>query len=200
MVVVHIDTIHGDMLVTNMKPELGQGIDETLPVAEVVARYPDTWKLTLSQRQGRAVYRAESKHGTRIVDAETGSELPPVNAIEAASIARYHHAADATVSAVSRIESDPPTEIQFARLPLWRVDFDDAWGSSFYIDPTTGDFVTRRHTLWRVFDFLWMLHIMDYEERDNVNNILLQGATMMALLFALSGLWLLYFRFRPRRR
>jgi uncharacterized iron-regulated membrane protein len=200
MVVVHIDTIHGDMLVTNMKPELGLGRDETLPVAEVVARYPDTWKLTLSQRQGRAVYRAESKHGTRIVDAETGSELPPVNAIEAASIARYHHATDAAVSAVSRIESDPPTEIQFASLPLWRVDFDDAWGSSFYIDPTTGDFVTRRHTLWRVFDFLWMLHIMDYEERDNVNNTLLQGATMMALLFALSGLWLLYFRFRPRRR
>lgn len=200
MVTVHIDTIHGDMLVANMKPALGQGIDRALPVAEVIDRYPDTWKLTLGQRQGRALYRAESKYGTRMIDAETGTELPPVNANEAANIARYHYSEDAVVSAVSRIESDPPTEIQFARLPLWRVDFDDAWGSSFYIDPATGDFITRRHTLWRVFDFLWMLHIMDYEERDNVNNTLLQVATMMALLFALSGLWLLYFRFRPRHR
>ncbi len=40
---------------------------------------------------------------------------------------------------------------------------------------------------------------MDYDERDNVNNTLLRGATILALMFALSGLWLLYFRFRPRR-
>jgi hypothetical protein len=199
MVVVHIDTIHGDMLVANMKQDLGSAVDAALPVAELIALYPATWNLTLRQRADRPIYVAQSKHGTHIIDAVTGVELPLVDNAEAAAIARFHHVDDADVSAVSWIDADPPTEIQFASLPLWRVDFDDAWGSSFYIEPVTGNFVSRRHTLWRVFDFLWMLHIMDYDERDDVNNNLLRGSAILALIFALSGLWLLYFRFRPRR-
>lgn len=200
MVSVHIDTIHGDMLIANMQQDLGEGVNAALPVAELIARYPDTQKLTLKRRASQLVYVIENKRGMRIVDASTGTALPAVSESEAASIAAFHYAGEASIKAVTRIESNPPTEIQFASLPLWRIDFDDAWGSSFYIDPATGRFVTRRHTLWRVFDFLWMLHIMDYDERDNVNNNLLRGATIAALMFALSGLWLLYFRFRPRRR
>ncbi len=199
MVSVHIDTIHGDMLIANMQQDLGQDVSTALPVAELIARYPDTQKLTLKRRASRLVYVIESKRSIRIVSAETGAALPPVSESEAGSIAAFHYAGDASVKAITRIDSNPPTEIQFAPLPLWRVDFDDVWGSSFYIDPATGRFVTRRHTLWRIFDFLWMLHIMDYDERDNVNNNLLRGATIVALVFALSGLWLLYFRFRRRR-
>jgi hypothetical protein len=60
--------------------------------------------------------------------------------------------------------------------------------------------VSRRHELWRIFDFLWMLHIMDYETRDNVNNWLLRGFTLLAFTTALSGTWLLWFAFPRRRR
>ncbi len=59
--------------------------------------------------------------------------------------------------------------------------------------------MTRRHELWRVFDFVWMLHIMDYDTRENVNNPLLRVFTWAAALMALSGAWLLLFSF-PRRR
>jgi hypothetical protein len=60
--------------------------------------------------------------------------------------------------------------------------------------------VTRRHRFWRWFDFLFMLHIMDYETRENVNNPLLRGATVLAATTAVSGLWLLYFSFRHKLR
>jgi hypothetical protein len=49
-----------------------------------------------------------------------------------------------------------------------------------------------------VFDFLWMLHIMDYEQRSNVNNTLLRVASTVGLLFMLSGVWLLFYSFRRR--
>jgi hypothetical protein len=65
--------------------------------------------------------------------------------------------------------------------------------------PFPGELVTRRHELWRVFDFAWMLHIMDYKTRDNVNNWLLRGFTLAALALALSGAWLLFYAF-PRRK
>jgi hypothetical protein len=67
------------------------------------------------------------------------------------------------------------------------------------LSPATGELVSRRHELWRIFDFVWMLHIMDYETRDNVNNWLLRPFTWGALLMALSGVWLLLYSFPWRR-
>ena len=67
-----------------------------------------------------------------------------------------------------------------------------------YFSPDTGELLARRHNLWRGFDFLWMLHIMDYETRDDVNNLLLRAASVTGLLFALAGIWLLFYSFRRR--
>ena len=58
--------------------------------------------------------------------------------------------------------------------------------------------LARRTTRWRVFDFLWMLHIMDYDEREDFNHPLLVSASLIALLAALSGVGLYFFRFRKR--
>ena len=68
------------------------------------------------------------------------------------------------------------------------------------MDPGSGHFITRRHTLWRVFDFLWMLHIMDYETREDINTLLLTAATISGLLLFGLGVWVLYFSFGFGRR
>ena len=60
--------------------------------------------------------------------------------------------------------------------------------------------MAERHDLWRIFDFVWMFHIMDYEAREDVNNILLRVATWMAVATSLTGAWLLLYSFRRRRR
>jgi hypothetical protein len=49
-----------------------------------------------------------------------------------------------------------------------------------------------RNQKWRVFDFLWMLHTMDYESRDNFGNVLLRTFSIFGLVTVLSG-FLLYF-------
>jgi uncharacterized iron-regulated membrane protein len=59
-----------------------------------------------------------------------------------------------------------------------------------------------RNDKWRVFDFLWMLHTMDYNGRDNFGNILLRAFSIFGLVTVLSG-FLLYFtsskRFRKKQ-
>ena len=40
---------------------------------------------------------------------------------------------------------------------------------TYYISATTGSVLERRNDTWRWWDFFWMLHIMDYDERENVN-------------------------------
>jgi hypothetical protein len=44
-----------------------------------------------------------------------------------------------------------------------------------------------------------MFHIMDYENRTDVNNLLLRIAAIAGLGFALSGAWLLFYSFSTRR-
>lgn len=70
---------------------------------------------------------------------------------------------------------------------------------TLYLSPATGELISRRHALWRVFDFAWMLHIMDYDERTDVNNPLLRVATWSAFAMALTGAWLLIWSFQRRK-
>lgn len=114
-------------------------------------------------------------------------------------IVSYHYAGNGVISDVELLENDPPGEARSFPVPLWRVNFDDAWGSSFYIDPQSGRFINRRHTLWRVFDFMFMLHVMDYEAREDVNNTLLRIFSVAGVVLGLSGVWLLFYSFNRRQ-
>ena len=147
---------------------------------------------------GRPVYLVSGQN-TMLLDANSGRQLSPLDAESAAEIASYHYAGEGEISHVELLESDPPTELQAQSLPLWRVDFDDVWNSTFYIDPYTSEFTTRRHTLWRVFDFLWMLHVMDYDERADINNTVLRVFSVLGTFLGLTGVWMLYFSFRKNR-
>jgi hypothetical protein len=66
---------------------------------------------------------------------------------------------------------------------VWRADFEDSRHTSLYFSAADGRLVAARNGSWRIFDFFWMLHTMDYRGRDNFNNPLV-------ILFATGGLWL----------
>jgi uncharacterized iron-regulated membrane protein len=198
MVVVNIDIIHGDMLVKNMTRNIDTDISLVLSMDQVVQRHPDARNVTLKTLINKPVYLVEGAGESMLLDANTGEQLSPLDEETALQIARDHYAGEAEISRVESIVSDPPGEIRFMPLPVWRVDFDDAWGSSFYIDPRSGRFSSRRHSLWRVFDFLWMLHIMDYDEREVVNTTQLRVFSIVGVVLGISGVWLLFYSFRRR--
>ena len=71
---------------------------------------------------------------------------------------------------------------------------------NLYIDPVNGEVLSRRSRKWRIFDFFWMLHIMDYGEREDFHHPLLTAAALLAVLSALSGILLWGYRIFRRRR
>ena len=73
-------------------------------------------------------------------------------------------------------------------LPAWRVDFEDGAGRSLYVAADTGAVTARRSTLWRVYDFLWGLHIMDWRGHENFNSPLLIIATALGLIVLVTGI------------
>ena len=79
-------------------------------------------------------------------------------------------------------------EYRGRQLPLWRAYSADNPSLRVYIDPRSGDIVAIRNLAWRAWDFLWMLHIMDYDDRDDIGTWLLKLFSVMALLTAIAGI------------
>ena len=100
---------------------------------------------------------------------------------------------------VQMLEHEVPMDVRGRAPPLWRADFDDWLQTTLYVHPDTGALVARRHRLWRWYDFLWMLHIMDYGERETPTGVVPRVATVLGAVTVVSGVWMLYFSFwRPR--
>jgi len=78
--------------------------------------------------------------------------------------------------------------------PVWQIEYDDGPKTRLYLDAETAELRAVRTKLWRVYDFMWMLHIMDYDTRDNFNSWCLKLASFLALLFAISGMALVAHR------
>lgn len=200
MVIVDLDFIHGDPLVKNMQQSVVPPTSTKLNIASLQARYPDATQIGLSPVMTKTFYKVTTADNRYLLDPESGEVVSPLAEKAASDLATFHFNGEASISSTTLISSNPPQEIASRQLPLWRVDFDDRFSTSFYIDPYSGQLVTRRHQFWRIFDFLWMLHIMDYEQRTNAHNLLLKVAEFTGLAFAGSGIWLLFYSFSGRRK
>ena len=69
---------------------------------------------------------------------------------------------------------------------------------SVYLNAYSGEIVAIRSLSWRLWDLMWGLHIMDWQERDNINNILLKLFSILALISSITGL-LLFFKMDIKR-
>jgi len=167
------------------------------------------WVLSKAQwvRQGGQLYwrlsgESEGKSFTRLLSVEDGRVQPMLSAAAVEQRAQWWLLSPVPAEAVEWVgEDDAVSEIRGRDLPLWRVRFAQPESLNLYLDPWTGEIVARRTDRWRVFDFLWMLHIMDFEEREDFNHPLLQIAAALGLIIALSGvlLWALTTRLFRRR-
>ncbi|MBS2012566.1 MAG: PepSY domain-containing protein [Deltaproteobacteria bacterium] len=133
------------------------------------------------------------------LDAAT-AEPKPVDADEAKATASADQPSSPAASSVERVERAPPIEYRDKPLPAWRVTLADGAGTVVYVDAVTGDVTARRNDTWRIYDFLWSLHIMAYRDREDFRHPLLIGAAGLATATALSGLVLWVTRVARRRR
>ena len=142
----------------------------------------------------------DSDKGTQLINARTGKAWQPIAEDTVRVAATRYYKGEGRIQAIKR-----PTQVpnEYRRPPpVWQVQFDDKPKTRLYLDADTAELRAVRTKLWRVYDFMWMLHIMDYKTRDNFDSWWLRLAAFLALLFAISGLFLVAHRvfLRPKRR
>lgn len=158
-----------------------------------VAEGPGIVSVTLRSLLGAPVYETANRYGqTMLFDAATGARLDPLPEETALAIAKAGFKGDTDRTEIAWI-TEPVIEHRGA-YPVWQVRMNDPGGTRLYVSPETGHIVARRNDIWRIYDFFWMLHILDFEERSDFNAPLVKGASAAGLVFVLSGLWLLFLR------
>jgi uncharacterized iron-regulated membrane protein len=133
-----------------------------------------------------------------VVDANTGSVTTRITEDQAVAIARADFEPDSGVTFVRYLDGDPPLEYRGGPMPVYQVQMDHPKQTRIYVSAVTGQVLKRRNEAWRWFDFFWMLHIMDYRQREDFNHPLLTTMSAMAILTSVSGIGLWWWR-RPWR-
>lgn len=146
--------------------------------------------VSLRQLGDRQVFEVLTPDGVRLFDAENG-RLINIGPAKARQIATSAYAGNGAVKSVTRLE-ELTLAVREHQLPIWRVDFADHENSSFYVSGSTGALLERRNDSWRVWDFVWMLHNMDYVNRTSFNHPLIISVGAAAVWLAISGMWLLF--------
>jgi len=77
-------------------------------------------------------------------------------------------------------------------LPAYAFTLDHPTKTTIYVSTELGKITSVRNNNWRRFDFLWMLHTMDYNTRDIITNWVLRIFSGLGILTIFSGFFLFY--------
>jgi len=217
-----LDDIHGDHL---KRPAVGFSaslslVSPSVPLQALQQKGIDSvLSVTLIDVQNQPVYQVSYriKHSnghamthTQLANARTGQLRNELTQAEATALAQQRFAGGRNAgpsanrpSAVERVEYLTSTnshhEYREKPLPAYAVTFQQPVHATVYVAAQLGTVQSIRTDPWRIFDLLWMLHTMDYEGRDDINNGLLRAFSVLGLLTITSG-FALYFVSSPQLR
>lgn len=202
---IPIETIRGEHLIAESAPDFqdlpddGWSADEAIAV--VMAARPELDRVSdveLIKRQDQAYYRIGIQRGPLseqlLVRLSDGHLEPPVTESVARELALASLTEPGVIREVTRLtEVASDSEYRNKPLPAWRVDLSSPSIATLYVSEQTGQVTSVRTDAWRFFDFLWMLHILDFDSRDNFNHWFLSLMSIVALVTVISGylLWMI---------
>ena len=180
-------------------------VAETLPTGALVmeparlpiaATAPNLRSLELRELDGTWVYRIETLDG-EVSLLRAGDGRPFAVGVETARrLAARHYRGTGTLR---KVRAQPAGTSETRDLgPTWQATYDDAPGTRLYFSADDGTLVAVRTDSWRLKDFFWMLHTMDYRGRDDFNNPLVIAAGSAAVWVGLTGACLLLRVYRRR--
>ena len=136
----------------------------------------------------------EQGEATTRFDSRSGKKLAAVDEAEARAIVEKAIVANLPITAMTRFAAaDAPGAFRRPR-PAWQAKLSD--GTHAYVDADSGELLAVRTPFWRAYDFMWGIHIMDLETREDFNNPVLKIFAALALLSLLLASPLLIIRQR----
>ena len=154
---------------------------------------PNAESVNVKKRLGKTIIAASTKNGMRYFDEE-GRVLQKISFDEAKQLVSTHTFLK-PIGVEEIYTSEKGSEYRGRQLPIYKVITHNANDDEInaYLNIFTGEVVAIRSAQWRIWDLMWGFHIMDWQERDNIDNLLLKIFSILALVSSISGI-LLFFK------
>ncbi|KTF13301.1 hypothetical protein [Pseudoalteromonas sp. H105] len=198
MSAIPLEKVHGKHLATRVIDSPFTQADYPASLDSIVAQVSQPKQITYSHFLNSPIITLKTDIKEHHFDGLTGQPFSNPNKIQIAENAKAHLLIDAEISTITQLETGP-REIGYKK-DIWQVKFNDTFNTTLYLWADSGKVITVRSTIWRIFDFFWMLHIMDYDEREDFNNPLLISFSATSVLFCVTGIILLFQNMRLRKR
>lgn len=150
------------------------------------------YDVTLKSIGGDPVYEVRAEIGTFLVSAETGERVP-IDEQMARKLASATWLEKGALQSVELLEKAPKESGLSGQ--AWAAHFKGDGHPTLYVSAVNGKVSAPRTDLWRTYDFLWQLHLMDWGGNENFNTPWMLAAAIFALTTVLFGVALLVHRF-----
>ena len=180
----NIDEIHGDHFRKELPPTFVYN-----NLIDIDSLNVEVENISLVEISNNPFYWINNKF---LYNARSGQIKNEITEKEALSIAKKNMIEDLEVLKIEKIKKvGNHHEYRGNPLPAFAITYNHPKSIVAYIDAKSGIFQKVRYSSWRIFDFLWMGHIMDYQGRDNFNNLLLRIFSLFGIFTVISGfvLW-----------
>ena len=168
---------------------------ELLPVSAsfqtVLEQYSGTpiKEVSLIPWQNQQVYRVKTNDRRFLHNAVDGG-LIEIDAQVAEGIARASYTGPGRL-VKQELLTKFNTETRHYQGASWAHHYDDGDATTVYVSAEDGRVLAHRNNEWRRFDFFWMLHILDFDRREDINNSLGVSFAFGSLWLAMTGLILI---------
>ena len=198
MSAIPLEKVHGKHLAQRDLPNPFQHADYFASIENIVNQVDEPKQINYSHFLTTPIIVVRGAEQEYTFNGLTGRPFKAPNQSQVIANANAHLLIDAQIKQASKLTTGT-REVGY-KSNIWQVTYDDMFSTTLYLAADNGKVITVRSTLWRIFDFFWMLHIMDYDERENFNNPLLISFAACSVLFSITGIILLFQTVRFKRR
>ena len=199
----NMDDVHGETLLKQEKKyfetvdfsQVQKGIDSL----KKEVRIDSIHSIKLFEAFGKSLvqFRYFEGHHLKIqlISLETGNLRPPFSGQECLELAEQQLKEPIAIVKAKLLKKHTTGnhhEYRGKPLPAYAFTLDHPSKTTIYVSTELGQITSVRNNNWRRFDFLWMLHTMDYSTRDHITNWVLRIFSVLGILTISSGFFLFY--------
>lgn len=194
MVVRPIDEVRGNHLRIEAKEEALPAGSE---IAVIVPQDKPVKAVSAAMEDGKVITRLEYADGSLVRFGEDGTKLAPLSEQAARDLVRTRIQGGSDIVSTTLFPADQVPFDFRQEMPVWQVVL--TGGTHVYVGRDSGQIEAVRTRWWRVFDFMWGLHILDPQTREDTSHPLLIIAAAISVIGALLGCVLLFRRRRAKK-
>ena len=153
---------------------------------------PYSEKVSIINRLGKEIVIVSSRGSKKYLD-KNGNPLDKLSSLEAVESVKSQTTL-LPFQAIEITDNKSGSEFRGRSLPIYKVESRNIKNDDInvYVNIYSGEIMAIRSPQWRIWDLMWGFHIMDWNERDNINNLLLKIFSILALVSSVTGLILFF--------